>query len=197
MISKLYLKAASFVTLAILTTTWASAYDAPNAYDIAIKLFHQGEPKKAFSIADDLIKEKKSEPWGYRLRAELNHEQGRDDLAKQDTQKAVDIAIKLFELDKDQAPVAGSMRVKSMSEITAQTRAIDNSFSTAMSDADKALIQKQPKFDMAEIQKAIARNPRDFHAVFKQAAAYQQTGDWKAALKAFGKALSLEAKLLK
>ncbi len=40
-----------------------------------------------------------------------------------------------------------------MSEITSQTRAIDQSFSKAMSEANRSIPQKQPEFDLAEIQK--------------------------------------------
>ncbi len=172
-----------------------NAANPPDAYKMAIKLFQQGEQKKAFGVADELINKKNSEAWGYRLRAELNHEQGRDDLAERDTKKAVDIAIKLFELNA--APTSATTSVKSMSEIISQTRAIDQSFSKAMSEADKTLTQRQKKIDLADVQKTIAKHPNDLRAIFKEAEAYQQRGDWKSALKALGKALSLEAKLVR
>lgn len=181
--------------LLFLSIPAANAADVPDAYSTAIKLFHLGEQKKAFSVADELINKENTKPRGYRLRAELNHEQGRDDLAKKDTDKCIEIAVNLFQLDSPSAASNGAMPVKSISEITAKTRMIDQSFSQALSDADKKLAQPKPKLDLAQIQQAIAKDPRDFVAVFKEAVAYHQTGDWKAALKAFGKALTLQAKL--
>ncbi len=53
--------------LVLLYAVSCAAVDAanpPDAYDMAIKLFQQGESKKAFSIADDLLKEKKAGAMG-------------------------------------------------------------------------------------------------------------------------------------